>query len=69
MDLDLSYPRKLAARLQLNGSCMEITVDFVTKMGKNHVFNSGCNSYTPLEFKSFTHMSVEFVINSLLEEK
>lgn len=51
MNLELSYLFKFVAKLQLNGSSMEITVDFVTKMGRKHaVFNSGCNSSTPLEF-------------------
>lgn len=46
MNLDLSYLFKLVAKLQLNGSSVEITVDFVIKMGRKHlVFNSGCNSY------------------------
>lgn len=65
MNLDLSYLFKLVAKLQLNGSSVEITVDFVIKMGRKHpVFNSGCNSYTPLEFKSSTQKPMEFVINS-----
>lgn len=65
MNLDLSYLFKLVTKLQLNGSSVEMTVDFVIKMGrKHHVFNSGCNSYTPLECNSFTQKPVEFVINS-----
>lgn len=65
MNLDLSYLFKSVAKLQLNGSSVEITVDFVVKIGRKHpVFNSGCNSYTPLEFNSFTQKPVEFVIKS-----
>lgn len=41
MNLDLSYLFKLVAKLQLNGSCVEITVDFVINMESKHpVFNS-----------------------------
>lgn len=65
MNLDLSYLFKLVAKLQLNVSSVEITVDFVVKIGRKHpVFNSGCKSCTPLEFNSFTQKPVEFVINS-----
>jgi len=65
MNLDPNYLFKLVAKLQSNGSNVEITVDFVIKMGRKHpVFNSGCNSCTSLEFNSFTQKPVEFVINS-----
>lgn len=41
MNLDLSYLSKLMAKLQLNGSSVEITVDFVINVGSKHpVFNS-----------------------------
>lgn len=44
---------------------MEIIADFVIKLGRKHpVFNSGCNSYIPLESNSFTQKSVEFATNS-----
>lgn len=41
MNLNLSYLFKFVAKLQLNGSSMEIIVDFVINMGSKHpVFNS-----------------------------
>lgn len=41
MNLDFSYLFKLVAKLQLNQSSVEVTVDFVINMGSKHpVFNS-----------------------------
>lgn len=36
MNLDLSYLFKLVAKLQLNRSSVEVTVDFVINMGRKH---------------------------------
>lgn len=65
MNWNLSYLYKTVAKLKLNGSRVEITVDFVMKGGrKDAVFNSACNIYTAQDSSLFILKSAEFLFVS-----